>query len=257
MTPSDELDDLNRTYYDADAKRYDATRFADALGVRASIRTRGLISDTLEGADYDCAVEVGPGTGRITYELLTHVRRLTLVDVSPEMLSSALSSARLGEHEGNSCRVHGIVGSIYQLPCQTGSQDLVVSVNLLSHIRYAEPAIGELSRVLRPGGRLIFSTTNLMSAYLPAGILVNIRGTAIGQRVPSRWHRRSDLTRHLERHGLKIDAVFGAYYLPRAARRVPGVARLVVRADERERARPPGNNRTHAPWLLYSCWKVR
>ena len=249
----EESDTRSRVYYDADAAQYYDTRFTDPIGARVATRTQQLIAELLDDLTIDRAIEVGPGTGRITVEIAARAAQLMLVDISPTMLSMSLRPAQTVARGP----VSAVVGSLHRLPCRSASHDLAVCINVLSHVPDAEAAVRELGRVVRPGGRLLLSSTNLTSAFMPAGLIVNARQRAFGEDVPARWHRRRDLIRYLERSGFRIDAIVGGFYLPRAARAVPGLGRLMLWADEREHRRPPGLSRSLAPWLLYSCEKRR
>jgi SAM-dependent methyltransferase len=44
------------------------------------------------------------------------------------------------------------------LSFETGSLDIIISTDVLEHVPEVEPAIAEAGRVLRPGGRFLFST---------------------------------------------------------------------------------------------------
>lgn len=61
------------------------------------------------------------------------------------------------------------------LPYPEGSFDVVVLADLLEHLENHAPIIAELARVVRPGGRLIVSTVNVMRldsrlAFLLSGL---------------------------------------------------------------------------------------
>jgi ubiquinone/menaquinone biosynthesis C-methylase UbiE len=44
-----------------------------------------------------------------------------------------------------------------RLPCETESFDIVVSCNIFHYVRQPAAALGEMARVLRPGGRLVIT----------------------------------------------------------------------------------------------------
>src|SRR5688500_1273851 len=90
-TPTDAYEADNRAYYDAEAPRYDAARFADAMGQLGTERTREMVGSILRAAGVAHALEVGSGTGRVSVEIGRHVGELTLIDISPEMLQAARS----------------------------------------------------------------------------------------------------------------------------------------------------------------------
>jgi SAM-dependent methyltransferase len=53
-----------------------------------------------------------------------------------------------------------VCGSILTLPFADGSFDLITANMVFEHLDDPEPALGEIHRVLRPGGRVIFHTPN-------------------------------------------------------------------------------------------------
>lgn len=251
--PADKYESKNQQFYDRDAGQYDARRFEDAHGRRTKQRTQGMVADELRGGSFTNALEVGSGTGRVSVEVAKHVSHLTLVDISPEMLSRATQAV---ERVSPSTVVMARIGSLSALPLDAATIDVAVTINVFGHVSDIRGALKELGRVVRPNGRLLFSSTNLMSAYLPAGLLVNTREKAIGQDVPSCWRRPSELRSAALDAGFTIDRVQGQYYLPYGGLRVPGAARVVAAADRYEERRSErGELTSHAPWLLFSCTK--
>lgn len=104
---------------------------------------RAWLSDLPSGD----AVDVGCGTGRHTRWLVERGHRVTAVDSSPEMLEIAALTAP---------DATTILADIEDLPLPDMSADLVLCALVLSH-RPSLAAIGEMARVLRPGGWLIIS----------------------------------------------------------------------------------------------------
>jgi len=95
------------------------------------------------------ALDAGCGTGRYLRVLAARGAVVTGVDLSAPMLSRArASSPRL------------IRASICALPIPSRSMDLVVSGLALGDLADLDHAIRELARVLRPGGRLIYSVVH-------------------------------------------------------------------------------------------------
>jgi ubiquinone/menaquinone biosynthesis C-methylase UbiE len=93
-------------------------------------------------------LEVGCGEGelakRLQFELGAEVIAL---DQSERMVE--LTRAR---------GVDARVGDVRMLPFEDGSFDVAVAAWMLYHVRNVDRAVGELARVLRPGGRLVAAT---------------------------------------------------------------------------------------------------
>jgi len=95
-------------------------------------------------------LDAGCGRGALARALLTAYPStvLTAMDLSPEMLAHA--------PEGVTRRR----GSIQSLPFEDGTFDVVYCVEALEHACNPEGAVGELCRVVRPGGRVLVVDKN-------------------------------------------------------------------------------------------------
>ena len=103
-------------------------------------------------------LEIGFGTGLNLPFYPEDVGEVHAVDVNPEMTPKALESI-----EKISFPVQHHVLSGKALPMENDSFDFVVSTFTLCGIAKVEKAIGEIWRVLRPGGRFCFLEHGLSS----------------------------------------------------------------------------------------------
>jgi ubiquinone/menaquinone biosynthesis C-methylase UbiE len=116
--------------------------------------TDGRVQAVLDGVG-DVAgrgvLDAGCGKGRFSRVLAARYPSAKLwgVDVSDAMLRHASPVAQTRR------------GSLLDLPFADGSFDAVFSVEALEHALDPETAIGELARVLRPGGRLVIVDKSL------------------------------------------------------------------------------------------------
>ena len=114
---------------------------------------RGLADDIARSAPADAAVlDVGTGPGVLLAELAGRRPDLRLVgiDLSADMVAAAgRNLAGFGD------RASVRTADVTDLPFADGEFDLVVSSISLHHWDHPEAAVGELARVLRPGGRLV------------------------------------------------------------------------------------------------------
>jgi SAM-dependent methyltransferase len=93
-------------------------------------------------------LEVGCGTGAFAERCSSQLGcEVVALDSSPEMVR--VTAAR---------GVHAIVGDVARLPFSDGEFDCAVAAWMLYHVPDLDTAIGELARVLRPGGRLVAIT---------------------------------------------------------------------------------------------------
>lgn len=96
-------------------------------------------------------LDVGCGTGALLRELATsHPQaRLAGIDPSPEML--AIARQRVPS------AVELKTGWAEQIPFEEGMFDALVSCNVFHYVRRPRVALGEMARVLKPGGCLVIT----------------------------------------------------------------------------------------------------
>ncbi len=121
-----------------------ATAFWRALEIGRLVADCGLPSQG-RGLDLGC------GDGVVT-ELVRHElgARWSLIGLDPDEQELRLAAAR-GLYE----RLQRAEGSTVDAP--DGSFDFVLSNSVLEHVEELEPTLREVSRVLRPGGRFVFT----------------------------------------------------------------------------------------------------
>ena len=107
-----------------------------------------VVRAMIDGSPVGDALDAACGTGRHTVYLRERGHRVIGIDATPEMLEKARAQV-----PGADLRQ----GDLESLPLKDASVDLAVCALALSHLPELAPAIAELCRVLRPGGRLILS----------------------------------------------------------------------------------------------------
>jgi SAM-dependent methyltransferase len=143
-------------FWDARARRYDA--HYDASGPDGyTLRARRDLVVTLLGRGPGDALDAGMGAGRLCESLDARGWRVSGIDASSEMVS--LARARLPEAAERLTH-----SSIEQLPFDSGSFDAVAATGVLEYTDVAR-SLGEVARVLRPGGRAVVSYPNPRALY--------------------------------------------------------------------------------------------
>jgi ubiquinone/menaquinone biosynthesis C-methylase UbiE len=94
------------------------------------------------------ALDAACGTGRHAAVLARLGHEVVGVDANPAMLARARERLPEGDFRA---------GQLDALPLEDGSVDLVVCSLALTHLDDPTPAIAELVRVVRPGGRIVLS----------------------------------------------------------------------------------------------------
>ena len=89
-------------------------------------------------------LDAGGGTGRVAAALRPYVREVLVADLSIGMLRQA---RRKG--------LAGIITPAERLPFADGTFERIVMVDALHHVSHQGETVGELWRVLKPGGRLV------------------------------------------------------------------------------------------------------
>lgn len=95
-------------------------------------------------------LDIGAGHGALTQKLLQAGYRVAACDLYPELF--ALGGVECRKVDANGC-----------LPYEDASFDVVVAIELMEHIERHESFFLEVARVLRPGGKLLISTPNVLS----------------------------------------------------------------------------------------------
>jgi ubiquinone/menaquinone biosynthesis C-methylase UbiE len=94
------------------------------------------------------AVDAACGTGRVSRLLADLGYDVRGVDATPEMLERARAKVPPASFE---------VGGLEALPFADGTADLTTCCLALTHLADAGPAVAELARVTKPGGRVVIS----------------------------------------------------------------------------------------------------
>ncbi|MDP9005870.1 MAG: class I SAM-dependent methyltransferase [Actinomycetota bacterium] len=129
-------------------------------------------------------LDVGTGPGMFLVEL-AHRRgdlRITGVDLSSDMVAIAERNVR---DAGQSDRVEVRLADVASLPFADASFDLVVATFSAHHWGALAPAVGELTRVLRPGGELwIYDVRTLPDDVLAAAVAEALGDQPLQRRPP-------------------------------------------------------------------------
>jgi ubiquinone/menaquinone biosynthesis C-methylase UbiE len=80
------------------------------------------------------------------------VARVTAIDLDERQVARA--RARLARTWGNRLRVEA--GDVSAMPFADASFDLVLDFGIIHHVPVWQDAVGEIHRVLRPGGQFLF-----------------------------------------------------------------------------------------------------
>jgi ubiquinone/menaquinone biosynthesis C-methylase UbiE len=120
-----------------------------------------LISTTLASWSGGDLVDIGCGPGMMVRQLLDSRAddfRITAVDRSEAMVGECAARTQDAEN------VAALVARAEELPFRKASFDIALAMGVLEYVD-AKAALCEITRVLRPGGRLFATMLNPMSPY--------------------------------------------------------------------------------------------
>ncbi len=150
---------------------------------------RGVGAQRAEVADLGC------GSGVILSEILLMKQEWMGhgLDISPQSIAYA---RRLAAHKGVAMRARFQTGCVTELPYADESLNLVVASEVVEHMPEPEVVVGEIARVLKPGGQLIL--TMPIESRTPAHVHTlsgreDLRSLLLGaglrvRRLEPRWH---------------------------------------------------------------------
>jgi len=95
--------------------------------------------------------DIGTGTGYLLPMLSEHFARVLAIDPAEAMVACARE--RVADHGVSNVSFHQ--GNLGSLPIDSESCDLALSILVVHHVEDPSAALGELHRVLRPGGRVL------------------------------------------------------------------------------------------------------
>lgn len=136
-------------WFEEHAGEWDAIR---SLYIAES-QVEAAMRDALGNAPIGLLVDIGTGTGRMLELFAPAAESAMGIDRSSEMLR--LARAKLSQRGLDHAELRQ--ADFYALPIDSGSADMVILHHVLHYAQQPEAAIGEASRVMQPGARLLIA----------------------------------------------------------------------------------------------------
>lgn len=136
-------------------------------------------------------LDVGCGAGVTALKLAEKGYDVSGIDIAPNMIRWAQTQA---QQRKIACDFR--VGLAEKLPYQDQTYDVLLALGLLGNILDDQPALNEMTRVLKPGGRLILTMPNLLALdlllALPKSLPIMLGATRLRQplRIVGNFGRR-------------------------------------------------------------------
>ena len=177
------------------------------LGAITDRLEQSLLLELFEPVAGKTLLDVGCGDGALAAVLARRGARATGLDADPAMVAAARQRAK---REAVPLTV--VEGKGDALPFHPDTFDVTLAVTSLCFIRDAEQAIGEMTRVLKPGGRMVIGELRRWSLW---SLQRRVRGW-LGNptwRVAA-FRTTTKLRSLVEAAGLEVIAIRGAAYYP-------------------------------------------
>jgi ubiquinone/menaquinone biosynthesis C-methylase UbiE len=157
MSSKGQVNELFTKTVDDWARFYSSSKPA-TLSAQNLISRRRFALDMLEArtAPGSNVLDVGCGTGHLAGELMQRGYTAWGVDLSDAMVEYAR------EHYD---RDQFRVGDIEQIPFPDNTFDAVMCLGVMEYLEKDEPALREMWRVLKPGGRAVITTPNIVCPF--------------------------------------------------------------------------------------------
>lgn len=125
----------------------------------------------------DRFLDVGCGAGRLVLEAAPYVSRAVGLDLAPRMIERARARA---EKRGMQAEFH--VGSAQELPFGDGEFTVVTCTTAFHHFPDPAAAVGEMARVLAPGGRVLLAdaVTDMPAVAVSDAVLRRVERGHVG-----------------------------------------------------------------------------
>jgi SAM-dependent methyltransferase len=116
---------------------------------------RCRLFESFLGSHNHRVLEVGCGTGLFTKELAGTDNAIVAIDISERLILKAKERVSFRN-------VYFAVGNAYETGFKSESFDFIVGCSSLHHLDL-HPALKEFLRILKPGGRVLFTEPNMMN----------------------------------------------------------------------------------------------
>jgi ubiquinone/menaquinone biosynthesis C-methylase UbiE len=151
-------------------------------------------------------LDVGCGDGSISIPLLNGRNRLTLLDVSENMLARAMSQVDPALKQN----VETIHQEFLTAALEPGSYDLIICIGVLAHVTNPELVISKLVSLLRPGALLILECTDSDNFTNQLPVWTSRIGSLFGtsDAYHTRLNAANDIVETSEKEGLRLVSVY-------------------------------------------------
>lgn len=141
-------------------------------------------------------LELGCGTGYFTREIVATGAKITAIDISPDLLEVARTNI-ISEN------LTFCLENAYAMSFPDRSFDCVVGSSVLHHLD-VQKALGEICRVLKPGGKVYFTEPNMMNPQIAVQKNIPVIKRKLGDSPDETAFFRFSLRRWMKKAGFRF-----------------------------------------------------
>lgn len=119
------------------------------------------VDNFTEGLNFEAILDMPCGTGVISIPLLNRTKKLSLIDISSNMISTAKKNIPDEFMQKTEC----INDDFFKLKLPEQSYDLIICLGILAHVNSPEQLLLKVAGLLKPNGLLIIQNTNSSHFY--------------------------------------------------------------------------------------------
>jgi 2-polyprenyl-6-hydroxyphenyl methylase/3-demethylubiquinone-9 3-methyltransferase len=150
-------------------------------------------------------LDLGCGAGLVANDLVQRGFEVLGVDLAAEALEVAARHDPTG-------RARWLLADVRALPLPAESFDVVCAMDLLEHVEPVDAVIGEVARILRPGGLFFFHTFNrtwLSWLVVIKGVELFVRNVPPDLHVHRAFVKPEELSASCAERGLQVRELYG------------------------------------------------
>lgn len=163
------------------------------------------VKSFLKEKQFESVLDMPCGTGEVSIPLLKQFKKLTLIDISKNMLEMAKNNIPKNDLE----KVVVIHDDFFKTSLPEKSFDLVICLGLMAHVNSPNQLLEKISRLVAPGGKLVIQNTDsshfysyLIRLYLGMKHLVKKQPYSLNR------VKAKELVSSLTKHGFELQEQF-------------------------------------------------
>ena len=198
--------------YGKESKKYESVRFGTPGGKAIESMEREIVRRLAGNVKNRKILDVATGTGRFAIDLAKRGATVYATDLSDKMLQIAKQKAKKSK-----VKIVFKKADIEKLPYSDKKFDAVIGIRIIMHLNDYKKALGEMKRVCKEDGYIIFEITNKYNIWT---LLNNLFRFGIAE--ISKTHKKhraktysySEIKEFLAKNNMFIEKTYGLFWVP-------------------------------------------